>query len=324
MKSIRLSSFVKKNTWLLAPKSIIGASLSFFIIIFSLLVFGVPLQKSIDQLISYFLSDFEKIDNSIKNSHKNVLINTSQYSSFYYADELIKCESFMKLKDVVYDSNFIHKLNINNLKEDEIIISQNIAREYNLRKGDKINCDFSLQRNPIEYNVADIFSCFYGLERQNFSLDGVIIIGEIVSYASNNNLVYTEFLTNNDNNIYSKDIILKSNLIKNIRILFLHDFILFAFLACLAILVNASSFFWLGFSYLQALKQCGGAYYKKKLNNISIFSFITLITIILVSYLLITFFVPIYWPIIFLLFFVIILMLIIKNVFLLILKKMEI
>lgn len=298
MMQKKLSKLFKLCSLLIAPKAIIGAISCMGLIVFSLFLYGVSVQTALEQIKTYNNSSFSIIEKKNELTHKDSLINTSIYNSFFLNDLVetpIKCDSYLRLNSVQYSTNLISGTDLNGLQENEVIISKNISKKYNLKVGDELKCDFSLQKGQLIYKVKGITSSLCGLEKYDSSLDGVIFTGDNEKFSSQGNQTYLNFLRSDEKSIYTKDILTKDSLIKKTIQNVLLDFVLLTFFIFAGICIKNLFFFWTTFDYLQFLKKAGGRFYINRLRLFNGISYTLSFIFVLITVCILSFFSTISW-----------------------------
>ena len=293
-----LSNLFKVCSLLIAPKTAVGAIVCFLLVGFSLCLYGASVQTAVEQIETYRKSFFSIIEKTTKLPRKDSLINTSSYNSFFLNDideTPIKCDSYLKLNSVNYSTNLISEANLNELQENEVIISKNISKKYNLKVGDEVKCDFSLQRGQLIYKVKGIASALYGLEKFDPSLDGVIFTGDNKNFYLHGAQMYLTFLIPREIGICSKDILTKDSLVKNTFQSATVDFFLLTFFIFAGVCIKNFLFFWGTFDYLQFLKRAGGRFYINRLRLINGMSTFLSLLFISITLCFLSFFFSISW-----------------------------
>ena len=123
------------------PIVLLSTVISIILFLISSLFFGIKFHKNLQQINSYSKSNFKIIEKTSNSTFDNQLFDISDYSRFYIDSKLKRTfhfEAYLKLDKFYYTENIILGTNINELKNDEILISKNIADDYGLLMGDRI------------------------------------------------------------------------------------------------------------------------------------------------------------------------------------------
>ena len=183
------------------PRVLLATSMSIILLLISF-SFGKQFQKSLRQIKSYSHSNFKIIERTSNLDFDNQLFDISKYARFYIEskpEKIFRFETYLKLDKFNYSENIISGTDIDNLKNNEILLSHNIAESYDLKIGDIIRGENDLfSRNKISYKISGIFDNFYGISEYPSDYQGVVIVGDYPSYTKNS-LVYTLFASVNFN-----------------------------------------------------------------------------------------------------------------------------
>ena len=255
------------------PTVLLSTGISVILILISSLFFGVQFQKSLRQINSYSKSDFKIIEKTSNEFFDNQLFDVSDYYRFHIDSKPKKTlhfESYLKLDKFNYSENIISGANINDLRNDEILISKNIADEYKLTIGDKIRGSNTLfSEKEINYSIAGILDNFYGLKEFPSDYQGVVILGDYPSYTKHI-LKYT-FFNINENQSFGSSPVTVYQLIEKVKKNCFENFLIFF---CFVLLGNISwieFIFMRSFKFLKLVKGIGGRKYKLLLMEIHIF-----------------------------------------------------
>lgn len=149
----------------------------------------------LDDEVLFYQNNFEIYNNN------NIAMNT---------------EVFMMLSDMEY-SVIPYNMYQETLAENEIAISKNLAKNYNLKNGDTLFTNLATDNYVTSYTIKYIFEYCYGMVKPNSSL-GVVVIGNISRIESNLENTYFTFSVedlaqtlNNDNSIVLIEWINKTN-----------------------------------------------------------------------------------------------------------------
>ncbi len=129
--------------------------------------------------------------------------NTST-GDYLNRDDMIKADILIQHSELNYTHNTPKSLR-EPLKENELILSSNIAKSYNLEVGSKLYLYKSLSK-PIEYKVVDIIGKSYGIINQE-SNKGLIVTGYTPDVLSTVSIKMIYFSNDNPNDFYSNPIV---------------------------------------------------------------------------------------------------------------------
>lgn len=253
------------------PKVLLSTVMSIAFLLISTLFFGELLTQNLQQIKSYEKSKFKIIEKT-SGVLNNQLFELSPYAHFYIDSKpkkILHFETYLKVDRFNYSENIISGTNINDLKNDEILISRNIAKKYDLRVGGFINGRNNLFcEKGISYKIKGIFDNFYGLREFPSDYNGVVIIGDFPSYTKNS-LTYT-FFNEDENHSYGTNPITVYQLIEKIQKKAIDNFIGLIIFSFIGNICWIEFIFFISFDFLKLVKGFGGKKYKLLLKNIHI------------------------------------------------------
>ena len=156
-----------------------------------------------------FLTSWSFVESSLSRSAQLKILNSTDLSytcsyygnsdfkdDFYYMNKSLglKYKGEKVIADVLmYKSNKTYTIapfnNYTSIKNNEMVISRNIANKYNLKLGDTIVVSSSLYDDTLEYCIKEIIEPAYCFTEEYFVEDkGIIILGNSSALIESNNM----------------------------------------------------------------------------------------------------------------------------------------
>ena len=156
-----------------------------------------------------FLTSLSFVENSLSRSAQLKILNLtdSSYTCSYYGDSDFKDDFYYMNKSLglkysgekviadvlMYKSNKTYTIapfsNYTSIKDNEMVISRNIANKYNSKIGDTMEVSSSLYDTSFEYCIKEIIEPAYCFTEEYFVEDkGIIILGNNSTLIESNNM----------------------------------------------------------------------------------------------------------------------------------------
>lgn len=175
---------------------IVTIALAFLSILLSLFLFGKKMSPLSNQLKNYQNSEYEIA--YVLN------YNTREANEFIYADTDIQL--FTKddgtgriavsclMPQVGVEYNLKELGDVSGVKDNEIILSDNVAEKYNLRIGDTVYVQYPYSSILCDMKIKSISETQYDFENPNISNDiGIVYVGFDENYVNNTKCKYIMF-----------------------------------------------------------------------------------------------------------------------------------
>lgn len=156
-----------------------------------------------------FLTSWSFVENSLSRSAQLKILNStdssyvcSYYGNSYFKDDFYYMNKSLGLKNngekiiadvLMYKSDKTYTVapfsNYTSIKNNEMVISRNVANKYSLKIGDTIVVSSSLYDNTFEYCIKEIIEPAYCFTEESFVEDkGIIILGNNSTLIESNNM----------------------------------------------------------------------------------------------------------------------------------------
>ncbi len=201
-----MKTYIKNYRYRLSS-IILTIAISFSTMLLSLLLFGNKMNSLNNQLKNYQDSEFEIayiLNYSITEVNEFIYADTD-IQLFSNAEGIERIAASCLMPQVGTEYNLKELDFISGIKDNEIILTENVAQKYNLKIGDTVYVQYPYSSKLYELTIRRISETQYEFENPNISNDiGIAYVGYNENYVRNTNCKYILFCRESQTELLSK------------------------------------------------------------------------------------------------------------------------